>query len=133
MTHSIKSNSSDVLYCEYCGIRDFTEECKFKLNAEERELKFKLNAEERELKFKEKELAFKEKEFTEQSTLKVLEIKASKDSSYALLALSLLLFLLLIFLICVMYYGMDNIGKKFSEMIAQCNLLKAVGWKHCNF
>ncbi len=103
MTHSIKSNSSDVLYCEYCGIRDFTEECKFKLNAEERELKFK------------------EKEFTEQSKLKVLEIKASKDSSYALLALSLLLFLLLIFLICVMYYGMDNIGKKFSEMIAQCN------------
>jgi len=114
MTHSIKSNSNDVLYCEYCGIRDFTEECKFKLNSEERQLKYNLF-------YKEKELAFKEQEFTEQSKLKELEINVSKVSSYAQLALSLLLFSLLIFLICVMYYGMDNIGKKNSEKIAQCN------------
>ena len=103
MTHNIKHDSNNVLYCEYCGIRDFTEECKFKLHSEERELKYK------------------EKEFTEQSKLKKLEIMVSKDSSYAHLVSILLLFSLLFILIWVMYYGMDNIGKKISEMIARCN------------
>ena len=74
-----------------------------------------------ELKYKEKELAFKEQEFTEQSKLKKLEIMVSKDSSYAHLVSILLLFSLLFILIWVMYYGMDNIGKKISEMIARCN------------